>query len=294
MDARDGLGPNLAALESALGQRRLELLEQIRQIDRDLEAVKVTRAAGQRLGFGSNTSSAAQPTSPAQSVVPFRSSKPSVPSPTYKKTTFPDAVRQEVSDTDLASVLAKELGPARNDRVIPPAVDKDGVRPGVHDAPNKGRALQAVREDVQEIAKRAVQAGPGAGGRRTLSAKGLVHGEPPAPSIRNVLAAADRPLTTHQVAVAVLEARNLRYEGAQMTAVTSRMSALLAQDRKKKKVLSSEKEGSKERLWVSPCNAHLLPLHKTSSPYVGGTVATPQHGEGLVAASVPAATAADR
>ena len=123
------------------------------------------------------------------------------------------------------------LGPIRDDTALPPAVDAAGQRLEVAGMPTGGPELAAARAAVQAIADRGRGMPPGKGGRRRMSSRGMVPGEPMMPALRNVLAAAGRPLTSQEAALAMLEMRRLTYEGPELVAVVNRVSGLSARRR---------------------------------------------------------------
>lgn len=141
------------------------------------------------------------------------------------------------------------LGPVRDDRALPAAVDADGQRLGVAGIPTGGVDLVAARAAVQAVAARARQAPPGKGGRRHMSSRGLVPGEPMMPALRNVLRAADRPLTSLEAALALLEMRGLTYEGPELVAVVNRVSALFGQEVAKGNMRRVRQEGTRANRW---------------------------------------------
>ena len=84
--------------------------------------------------------------------------------------------------------------------------------------------------------------------RRLMSTEGLVHGEALAPSLHVILDTADRPLTTHEVAVAMLKTRGLQIQEPKLTAMFNRVSVLPDQDWVRSKARAFKLEGNKERL----------------------------------------------
>src|SRR5206468_2803298 len=112
------------------------------------------------------------------------------------------------------------------------------------------QALDEIRDSVKEIAKAAASAPPGPSGRRYKSARSLVPGEPMMPQLRAIMQASKRPLTSQEVAVAILEARGLRMEGPELVSVVNRISALLGQEAKGHRIRRLHVDGSRRVQWI--------------------------------------------
>ncbi len=145
----------------------------------------------------------------------------------------------------------KTLRPNTSLMAEPPRVTKK-LRNSVADLPQDGPRLDALKDSVAGIAAKAAASPPGPGGRRRVSSRGLVPGEPISPAVMNVLRAADRPLASAEVTVAMLQARGLDYRGKQLTAVVNRVSAILGELAKKKRIRRIAIEDEKERKWCLP------------------------------------------
>jgi hypothetical protein len=141
------------------------------------------------------------------------------------------------------------LGPVRDDEALPPAVDAQGQRLEVAGMPTGGARLAEAKAAVRSIADEARKAPPGKGGRKLMSSRGLVPGEPMMPALRNVLRAARRPLTSLEAALAMLEARSLAYEGPELVAVVNRVSALFGQEAAKGNMRRHKQEGTRVQRW---------------------------------------------
>lgn len=238
----------LAQMITAVEARRAQLLHELRQAERDLETVRQTMEVAARLGFldtNSQAPSTRQQTTLDGDRAPLQA-PPAPPSPSRSSRTRSS---KGVPDTTLTLEALRTLGPARNDKEIPPKAHK-GRRVETSGAPMEGPQLQAIRDSVQEIARKAAAAPPGPGGRRYKSTRALVPGEPIAPSLMAILRAADRPLTSHEAAVAMLEARGLRLEGQELAAVTNRASALLGQQARAGHVQRLRTDGLRQVRWV--------------------------------------------
>ncbi len=72
------------------------------------------------------------------------------------------------------------------------------------------------------------------------------------PAILAVLRAADRPLGTAEITVALLQARGLDYRGPELSTVSSRVSAILGQLAKTRCVERIRVEGKRDRTWRLP------------------------------------------
>jgi hypothetical protein len=72
------------------------------------------------------------------------------------------------------------------------------------------------------------------------------------PAVLAVLRAADRPLSTAEITVALLQARGLDRRGPELTAVSSRVSAMLGQLAKTRRVERLRVEGKRDRTWRLP------------------------------------------
>ncbi len=237
----------LAQMVTALEARKAHLLSELRQTEHDLDAIRQTMEMATRLGFGpapmSMTTSGPTPTrngasGPASAPTDGAGSASPMPRPSAAP-----------PDLDLTFSALQSLGPVRADRDIPPKV-QEGRRIDNEGLPFGGAELQALRESMHGIAREASAAPPGAGGRRYRSAKALVPGEPLAPSLLAVLQAANRPLTSHEAAVAMLEARGIHLEGVELAAVTNRATALLGQQAQKDRVRRLRMDGLRHVRWV--------------------------------------------
>lgn len=256
----------LMRLHAALRARRKALLAELAEVDRDMEAL--WRAADAELRqrqrdaalSGPNPGIGASPRLAAASLAGPPASHQAVPPGGAE----PAAAIQAVADDGPVQVRSRTpfpgkpvpplaalatLGPPRDDRAVPPAVDAKGQRLAVVGMPTGGAALAEAKAAVRGIADQARKAPPGPGGRRILSSRGLVPGEPVMPSLRNVLRAAGRPLTSAEATLAMLEARGINREGPELVAVVNRTSALFGQEAVKGKMRRIPQEGSRAHLW---------------------------------------------
>ena len=260
MTVDQGIGTGLATLGEVLRQRRAGLLAALREVDDDLAACDRLAAAAELLGVGER----ADEVSPVRSGHHIRSGEPAPtrgagdrlavarpgspsvvhPRPARRddgpvlleeRVPFPGvAIPRGPSDHELRKAAFATLGPARDDAELPPRSER-GDRMSAKDVP-RDHELPALRESVRGIVGRAAKLPPGSGGHGRYSAKGLMNGEPLAPQLRNILQAADRPMTSKEIAIALMQVRKVELSGPQLTAVVNRVGAILAQDVKPKRV----------------------------------------------------------
>jgi hypothetical protein len=241
----------LAQLVQGLQSRRAMLLDELRGVERDLEAAARTIDTAARLGFRNNTTPAKAPATPqrAPATPPRESAEPGTPQ-------APDgAVEEPPADTLAAHTrMLVSLGKLGFNSAQMAAAPRTagGLRLENADLPTDGPALEAIRDSVAGVAERAAKAPPGPGGRGRLSSKGLVPGEPMAPAIMNILAAADRPLGSAEVASAMLRMRGLDIRGKEFTALVSRVSAILGQKAAKRQVRRLKGGDEKAKRWCLP------------------------------------------
>ena len=237
MDGSQVLGVGLATLAHALEKRKVALLTELRQVERDMASVEDTLAAAERMGFSSLDLPARQePTIPASSRAPVA-----------------DTARTSREDpTPVSAIRAYEIRKAalgsigeRYQDDVPPNVEAVTI-------PRNPAEIDAVRESVSGISKCAKELPPGEGGRRYMSARGLVQGEPIAPALRRILQAADRPLSTFEITTAFLQIRGLNLKHREMTALSNRISSLLSIDATNGKVTRIAQENSRAKLWSRP------------------------------------------
>lgn len=100
------------------------------------------------------------------------------------------------------------------------------------------------------IATEAAKLPEGAGGRRTYPMGMLVPGGPWAATLRNITKAAERPVTTAEVALALLEMHKTHREGPQLGAVVNRASALLARQAKRGVIARIPATEDRRQTWV--------------------------------------------
>jgi hypothetical protein len=254
--AETGLVAGLAQLTRALEARKAELLAELRKLERDIEATERTIDTAARVGF--------RPAVVPPTLTPRRSDAAAYPpaadaaQPAQAPTSGPNA-GPAVADTPAgadttmlayARTLAslKTLKPDTALMSAPPRAAK-GLRKAAADIPTDGPELEAMKDSVAETSTKAAAAPPGPGGRRRVSSKGLVTGEPLAPAIMNILKATERPLSTAEVAVAMLQARGLDYRGRELVAVVNRVSAILGDLARKKRIQRIKVQDEKERRW---------------------------------------------
>lgn len=193
---------------TALEDQRARLLRDLQAVERDMEVIRrAVEIASRpldapRLGQG-------QPASP----------------PAGHLLASPREANRPPDYTRVITAL-ETLGPARDNAALPPKVDENRRPLEVLEIPRTSEALDELYESVREIALRA-EPHCEPGGRRRLSSKGLVAGEPIGPSLIAVLRAAGRELSTSACVAAALRQRGLRLEGSQCTALVSRSSAIL-------------------------------------------------------------------
>lgn len=268
------LTSGLALLANALDSRKAALLDELRTIERDLEAVRRTLNSAARMGFGTENSSEPIEVAPQppkrQAADRGRSADREVrpPAPTglvdevalmqkgqlLKERPIPnpaEATTAHASGFAGTYESVRSLGPVRDDASLPPKVNGRKQRIETRDIPVHGQTLDEIRDSVKEIAKAAASAPPGPGGRRYKSARSLVPGEPMMPQLRAIMQASKRPLTSQEVAVAILEARGLRVEGPELVSVVNRVSALLGQEAKGHRIRRLHVDGSRRVRWVT-------------------------------------------
>ena len=253
MDGSQVLGVGLATLAHALKSRRTILLEELRQVEQDLESVDRTLAAAERMGFDGVGS----PSGPKPATSGTATHKPDGAARTDAGSTARQGAGVRVpwpfprtkEDYVIHEAALASVGPYRDDKAIPPKADKRGRSTDASRVLKNPEELAAVRESVRDIAEKAIKRPPGPGGRRHLSAKGLVPGEPLAPILRRVVEAADRPLSTSEVTQAFLQVRKLELEGRELAALANRVSSLLSTDATKGWVKRIRQDGSRVLLW---------------------------------------------
>ena len=258
MAVEQGIGTGLATLAQALRHRRAGLLAELREIEEDLAAVARSAAAADRLGGGDDDDdgdavlscgrapiSSAHPAESARtrgSTGQSRNTNPFSAPPCHPARANDDgpvcvqkgmhvpgkAIPQRPGDYELRQAALSTLGPVRNDAALPPRSER-GERMTAKDIPS-AQALPALHDSVQGISRRAARLPPGPGGHGRYSTRGILNGEPLAPQLRNILKAADRPLTSKEVAIALSQMRNLELRGRLLAAVVKRVGAILAQD----------------------------------------------------------------
>jgi len=259
MDGSQVLGVGLASLAHALDKRKAALLAELRQVERDLASVEDTLAAAERMGFSSLDLPVRQePTIPASSSrrAPVADTAP-VP---REEPTPGSAIRAyEVRKAALGS-LGERYPHASSPNIETVTIPKNLVE------------IDAIRESVSGIAKRAKELPPGEGGRRYMSARGLVQGEPIAPAIRRILQATDRPLSTLEVTTAFLEMRGLKLKRKEWTALLNRISSLLSIDAKKGNVTRTAQENSRAMLWGYPVMAGRQAGQSGGSSHPNGSI----------------------
>ena len=111
-----------------------------------------------------------------------------------------------------------------------------------------------------------------------MSTRGLIPGEPIAPQLRRVLQAADRPLSTHEVALAMLDVRGLRYRGRELSGIVNRISSMLCQDATAGHVARVRTGDPRRPLWVWATRPAEAP--EGADPQPGGTSAQPSGSMG--------------
>ncbi len=233
-----------------VARRVVDELEQAAQAVRDMVSVS------ERLGYieASPTAPAERfPSETAQSLPDVASSATRVPQQARGGDVVPlRSPRSEsaLSDFDMHKVVLQKLGPERDDAAIPPTIDRRGDRPDTRGIPTGGSGLATMRRGVREIAHAAAKEPQGSGGRAVLPAGQLVPGQPWGPIVRNVLKAANRPLTTAEVAAAFLEARAVTLEGPEFKAVVNRISAVISRLAGRRMVARIPATEDQRQTWV--------------------------------------------
>ena len=267
VDGEQGLGVGLAMMVHALDRRKAALLDELRRVEQDREAAVHTLEAAERLGFGS----AATALAPTGRVVDF---PVQTKAPTSHGCAAQSAAQriQDVprvaeghrwpsnpipaspaEDFQVHREALATLGPLRNDKEIPPAVEvvgKKKVRIENIGLSTAGIELAAIRDSLKSLAAKVAQEPPDTGERRFKPVGQLVPGEPMAPTLRRILRTADRPLTSHELAVTFLEIRGVHLEGEQLIGLTNRVSGFLAQEAGRKNVKGADQEGKRQKLWT--------------------------------------------
>lgn len=243
-----GLGVGLATMVHTLDGRRMTLLAELRQVEQDIENVKQTVGIAERLGFGNM----APPAAPVTAAPPVSSGAPEFLRPRQAATQASSSQPppQTKRDFDVHLGALRSLGPVRDDRNMPPKVNKRGRKVETLGMPTGGAALQAIRDSLNGICEAVAKEPPGPGDRRHSSKQGLVMGDPVLPIVRQILQAADRPLTSLEVGVAFLEVRGLELDGKRLTALVNRISAKLSNETKQGRVQRLRTEGRKLVSWV--------------------------------------------
>ena len=257
MDGSQVLGVGLATLAHALEKRKAALLAELRQVERDMASVEDTLAAAERMGFSS-------------AELPFRQEPPI---PASRKAPVFDAARASREEpTPASATRAYEIRKAALSSIGERY--KDDVPPNVETVtiPKNLVEIDALRESVSGISKRAKELPPGEGGRRYMSARGLVQGEPIAPAIRRILQATDRPLSTLEVTTTFLEMRGLKLKRKEWSALLNRISSLLSIDAKKGNVTRTAQENSRAMLWSYPVMAGRQAGQSGGSSHPNGSI----------------------
>ena len=266
MDGAQRHDDDLIAMFAALKAKHDALLRELAEVDRDMDAVWRTASIELRSRQAAATAGGSIHAPPAGRIevvrlsasanAPARTLALEAPAAAERKDDGPVLVRQGTPhsgrsippDPGTLAALAT-LGPVRDDKALPPAVDANGQRLEVAGIPTGGTDLAVAKAAVQAVADLAREAPPGKGGRRHVSSRGLVPGEPMMPALRNVLAAARRPMTSHEAALALLAMRKLNFEGQELVAVVNRVSALFGQEAAKGNMLRTKQEGTRANLW---------------------------------------------
>lgn len=253
METGPVLGAGLATLVHMLEGRRTTLLEDLRQVELDLQAARQTVATADRLGLAIAPEPAIPVTTRPVAPPRFTSPAPVMPPATGRPTDvvpFPQPPQPRPTDFELRSATLAAIGTPRDDAAIPPRLDEHRRQLAAKDLPKTETEMQAVRESVGATVAKAATLPPGPGGRRYVSTRGLIPGEPITPLIRRILKAADRPLSTKEVAVAMLELRGLHYRGRELAGIVNRVSSLLGQDATAGKVGRIWSDEGKRPLWA--------------------------------------------
>ena len=219
---------SLAQFTCAVAARKAELLAELRKLETAEESAQRVAESAARLGYRERP----QPVPPT----------PSAASP-FEGDTLAAYARTVTS--------LKKLSPDPSVMAVPPRVEH-GVRNDAADIPTGGPELDIVKDSVAAISERAAEAPLEPGARGRLSSRGLVPGEPIMPAVVAILRAADRPLSTAEITVAMLQARGLDRRGPELTAVSSRVSAILGQLARKRRVERIRVEGKRDRNWRVP------------------------------------------
>lgn len=258
MDGSQVLGVGLASLAHALEKRKAALLTELRQVERDMASVEDTLAAAERMGFSSLD-------------LPFRQ-EPPIPASSRRAPVADTAPVPREEPTPGSAIRAYEVRKAalgslgeRYPHDFSPNIETVTI-------PKNLVEIDAIRESVSGIAKRAKELPPGEGGRRYMSARGLVQGEPIAPAIRRILQATDRPLSTLEVTTAFLEMRGLKLKRKEWSALLNRISSLLSIDAKKGNVTRTAQENSRAMLWSYPVMAGRQAGQSGGSSHPNGSI----------------------
>jgi hypothetical protein len=244
-----GLIAGLAQLARALEGRRAALLSELRMVEQDLEAAQRTIDVAARVGF--RMPLPASPPEAATRQAAERPAEPRTPQPSVKtKTPEPPMEAPETLAAYARTIQSlKTLRPNSSLMAAPPRVAK-GLRKTVADVPMDGPELDALRDSLAGLAEKVAEAPLEPGSRGRLSSKGLVPGEPMAPAIVAILRASDRPLSSVEVTSTMLQTRGLDYRGPQLTSVISRVSSLLGDLAKKRRVRRITVKGERAKRWV--------------------------------------------
>ncbi len=243
---------SLAQFTCAVAARKAELLTELRKLETAEESALRVAESAARLGYRVD-----QPTPASASASPSpRSPRTATATPPVRPETAPPAPAPPPEGDTLAAYARtvtslKKLSPNSSIMAVPPRVEH-GIRNDAADTPTGGSELDVVKDSVAAISEQAAEAPLEPGARGRLSSRGLVPGEPIMPAIVAILRAADRPLSTAEVTVAMLQARGLDRRGPELTAVSSRVSAILGQLAKKRRVERIRVEGKRDRNWRLP------------------------------------------
>lgn len=219
--AGDKVGMSMGTLLAELRAKRSRLADALREMDRDIASVEAALGVAAKYGLAGVDTAVHAPPRVVQA--------DPVPAPTGRAT-----------PPQLPAPPAREEGPVlteRTRRAVAALSERYEDRPRKVDAKRnpvehaevpKGEGLVALKESVAPVAAKAAEMPPGPGGRSRYSSKGLINGDPISPDLRNILRAANGPMTSTECAAALLKKRGLDYRDDRFKAVVNRVSSRLA------------------------------------------------------------------
>ena len=241
----------------ALDAKRADLMKAVQEVEADIAAIERAARVAEKHGVAAGAVPSRTRPSPtleaAVVAVPeVPEAKPEVP--------LPDDWLSSIGRTRRAcATLGEQWNPER-----PRKVDNRRRTLQAAEIPKGGPALDEIYERTGRVAASAAELPPGPGGRRHMSGKAIMSGDPLTPDLKNVLIAADRPLTTAECTAAILQKRGLRLEGPAFTAVANKVAARLADLAYRKLVRRLRFEGSKVLSWerVEPSDDKGTDIHR--------------------------------